>query len=50
MKKRQDKGRKLELHKETLQILLMATGGDPSVTCVTCPDHQTVTADCGACT
>lgn len=47
-KKSQDKGpRKLQLHRETLQTLLIA-GGDPSVTCVTCPD-QTGSAGCGGC-
>jgi hypothetical protein len=48
-KKTQDQGRKLQLHKETLHILLMAKGGDPSITCVTCPDQQTATNNCGAC-
>lgn len=50
MKKRtQDKEqRKLQLHKETLHHLLTVSGGDPSITCVTCPDH-TATANCGVC-
>jgi hypothetical protein len=50
-KKTQDQGtRKLQLHKETLHKLLLATGGDdPSITCMTCPDHNTATNNCGAC-
>lgn len=48
-KKSQDQGlRKLQLHKETLHNLLLVTGGDPSITCITCPDHS-ATANCGVC-
>lgn len=48
-KKSQDKGpRKLQLHRETVQTL-MVVGGEFSVTCVTCPD-QTGSAGCaGGC-
>jgi hypothetical protein len=49
-KKNQDQGqRKLQLHKETLHNLLLVSGGDPSVTCITCPDQQTATNNCGNC-
>lgn len=48
-KKSEDKGlRKLQLHRETLQTLLVVTGGEPSVTCYTCPD-LTGSAPCGGC-